>query len=86
MLNAEKVKPYRIKDEDILPGLNYTVEENDKVSAIMTDIQTYVNESTAAFITGKMDFGKWEEYTKNLEKMGLQDYLEIAQEAYERMQ
>lgn len=85
-LNAEKVKPYRIKDENILPGLNYTVEENEKVSAIMTDIQTYIDESKAAFITGKMDFSKWEEYTKSLEKMGLNDYLEIAQQAYERME
>lgn len=85
-LNAEKVKPYRIKDEDILPGLNYTVEENEQVSAIMTDIQTYVDEMTAGFITGKQDFSKWDDYTKTMEKMGLPKYLELSQGAYERMQ
>ncbi|MBB4823390.1 putative aldouronate transport system substrate-binding protein [Sporosarcina luteola] len=85
-LNAEKVKPYRIKDEDILPGINYTVEESERVSAIMTDIQTYVDEMTASFITGKADLGKWDEYLKTLDKMGVNDYLEIAQGAYERME
>lgn len=84
-LNAEKVKPFRIKDDDILPGLNYTVEENDQVGAIMTDIQTYIKESTAAFITGKMDFSKWDEYVKTIDKMGVDKYMEIAQGAYDRM-
>ena len=84
ILNAEKTRPYRIKDEDILPGLNYTVEESEQVSAIMTDIQTYINEMNAGFITGKQDFSEWEDYKKTLDKMGLQDYLKIAQEAYDR--
>ncbi|WP_225217720.1 extracellular solute-binding protein [Sporosarcina gallistercoris] len=83
--NAEKVKPFRIKDDDILPGLNFTVEENDQVSAIMTDINTYVEESTAAFITGKQDLSKWDDYVKTIEKMGVDQYLEIAQGAYDRM-
>ncbi|ETT86224.1 extracellular solute-binding protein [Viridibacillus sp. FSL R5-0477] len=85
-VNAEKARPYRIKDEDILPGLNYTLEENDKISTITTDVQTYVDEMTAGFITGKQDFGKWDEYKKSLDKMGLQTYLEVSQEAYDRMQ
>lgn len=84
--NAEKAKPYRIKDEDIIPGLNYTLEENDQVSAIVTDLQTYVDEMTAGFITGKQDFAKWDEYKKTLDKMGLKTYLEVAQSAYDRMQ
>ncbi|CAM3229296.1 extracellular solute-binding protein [Filibacter tadaridae] len=83
-LNAEKVLPYRIKDEDILPGLNYTLEENEKVSAVMTDVQTYVDEMTAGFITGNQDFSKWDDYKKTLDKMGLESYLEVAQGAYER--
>jgi len=82
--NAEQVRPYRIKDEDILPGLNYTLEESDKVSAILTDIQTYVDEMTAGFITGKQDFSKWDDYKKTLDKMQLQDYLKTAQGAYDR--
>jgi putative aldouronate transport system substrate-binding protein len=82
--NAEQVRPYRIKDEDILPGLNYTLEESDKVSAIMTDIQTYIDEMAAGFITGKQDFSKWDDYKKTLDKMQLQDYLKTAQGAYDR--
>ncbi|WP_246218402.1 hypothetical protein [Litoribacterium kuwaitense] len=84
--NAEQVKPYRIKDEDILPPLSYTVEENEQVSTILSDINTYVDEMEAAFITGEQDFSQWEDYKKTLEQMGVQEYLDIAQTAYERSQ
>jgi len=82
--NAKQVMPYALKDEDIIPGLNFTVEENDRVSAVLTDIQTYVNEMTASFITGKESFDKWNDYKNTIEKMGLQDYMEVAQGAYDR--
>lgn len=82
--NAKQVRPYALKDEDILPGLNYTVEENDQVAAVLTDIQTYVKEMTASFITGKTSFDKWDEYKKTIDKMGLEKYMEIAQKAYDR--
>ena len=52
--------------------------------AIITDIQTYVDEMTANFITGKASFDKWDEYKKTIDKMGLEKYLEIAQGAYDR--
>lgn len=82
--NAKQVMPYALKDDEIIPGLNYTVEENDRVSAVLTDIQTYVNEMTASFITGKESFDKWNDYKKTIEKMGLQDYMEVGQGAYDR--
>ncbi len=84
-INAEKAKPYRIDDDDILPGLNYTVEENDQISAITTDLQTYIDEMKAEFITGKRSFDQWDEYINTLDKMGVDQYLELSQKAYERM-
>lgn len=83
--NAEQVEPFGLKDEDILPGLNYTVEESEQVSAIATDINTFIDESIAGFVTGKTSFDKWDDYVKTIEKMGLEDYLELAQGAYERI-
>lgn len=85
-INAEKTKPYRIDDDDILPGLNYTVEENDQISAITTDLQTYIDEMNAEFITGKRSFDQWDEYINTLDKMGVEKYVELSQKAYERMQ
>ncbi|MEB2281840.1 extracellular solute-binding protein [Lysinibacillus xylanilyticus] len=82
--NAKQVMPYALKDEDIIPGLNFTLEENEQVSAILTDIQTYVDEMTASFITGKTSFDKWDDYKKTIEKMGLEKYMEVAQVAYDR--
>ncbi|MGE7835415.1 hypothetical protein [Viridibacillus arvi] len=61
------------------------MEETDKISTITTDVQTYVDEMTAGYITGKQNFSKWEDYKKSLDKMGVQTYLEVSQQAYERM-
>ncbi len=36
------------------------------------------------FITGNEPFSKWDEYVKKIETMGLEDYLEIQESAYER--
>ncbi|QTD39458.1 extracellular solute-binding protein [Sporosarcina sp. Te-1] len=83
--NAAKAKPFRVKDEDIIPGLNYTMDEQDQVSSIMTDIQTYIDEMTAGFITGRKSFDEWGSYIDEMNKMGAQTYLEISQQAYDRM-
>lgn len=82
--NAAQVRPYALKDEDIISGLNFTLEESEEVSAILTDINTYIDESIAGFITGKTSFEKWDDYKKTIEKMGLENYMEIAQGAYDR--
>ncbi len=84
-VNAAQTKEFRISDEDIIPGLNYTLAENDQISPIITDIQTYVDESSAAFITGKTDFSKWDDYVSTIEKMNVDTYLELSTEAYKRM-
>lgn len=85
-INSQEVKQYRIPDEDILPKMNYTLEENEQVSAILTDVNTYIEETMAKFITGEMSFDEWDSYLANLEKMNVQQYVDITQKAYERMQ
>ncbi|WP_107841028.1 extracellular solute-binding protein [Metasolibacillus meyeri] len=82
--NAAQVMPYALNDDDIIPGLNFTLEENDQIVTILTDIQTYIDEMAANFITGKASFDKWDEYTKTIEKMGLEKYMKVAQSAYDR--
>ena len=49
------------------------------------DLQTYIDEMKAEFITGKRSFDQWDEYINTLDKMGVDQYLELSQKAYERM-
>lgn len=64
-----------------------TQDETDTYNDIFTDINAYITESTAKFITGEEDIETgWENFVKDLEKMGLQDLLDLYQAAYDRAQ
>ncbi len=70
--------------EEIWTPFVYTQEETDKMSALKADIETYVTEMQAKFITGNVPFTEWDKYTATLKKMGLEEYMEIYKAAYER--
>ena len=66
-------------------NIDYTQEELDAIMEIRTTITDYHRECLALFITGAMSIDRdWNGYLQNLERMGLQRYLQIAQTAYTR--
>lgn len=68
-----------------LNTLVLTQDETDTYNDAFTDINAYITESTAKFITGEEDIETgWENYIKSLEKMGLQDVIDVYQAAYDR--
>ncbi len=72
--------------DEAVTTIIYTEEENAAVADLKTTIETYVTESMARFATGDLDLDKdWDSYLKELNNMGLQDYIEISQTAYNRM-
>jgi putative aldouronate transport system substrate-binding protein len=79
---TDKMEPYFI--EEVWPSFTYTVEENQRLVALSSDIEKYVSEMQAKFITGETPFSEWDNYVKAIEDMGLEDYMEIYQSAYER--
>jgi putative aldouronate transport system substrate-binding protein len=79
---TKKIHPYLPKD--VWPTFNYTEKETEKMSTTGTDLQNYVNEMEAKFITGKESFDNWDKYLDTLKKMGLDDYMKIYNDAYER--
>lgn len=79
---TEKVEADLI--DEVWPGFTYTVEENNKLNSVGTDIEKYVGEMKDKFITGDASFDEWDEYVETIEKMGLEDYMEIQETAYER--
>lgn len=72
--------------EESISKLSYTPDELKQIADSKTAIDNYVNESAVAFITGNRPMSQWDAYMEELNKMGLDAYLEAAQAAYDRSQ
>lgn len=81
---AEHIDPYLI--EEIWPSFTYTEEESADITILEADLDKYISEMQAAFITGEQDFDQWDSYVETVENMKLDEYMEIQQAAYERYQ
>src|SRR5690625_8031104 len=64
---AELLEPYLI--DEIWPSFTYDAEENDEISILEADLEKYITEMQAAFITGETDFSEWDDYIETVEKM-----------------
>ena len=63
----------------------YSMQEEENIRALRTEINTYRNEAMALFITGALDIEReWNSYLQTLDRIGLQRYLQTAQTAYTR--
>lgn len=79
---AEQLKPY-LPDE-IWPDFTYTEEENKQLESLEADIIKYADENRDKFIAGTLALSEWDSYVDTVQKMGLDRYMEIQKEAYER--
>lgn len=70
--------------KDPWPFIYATTEEADVVSTYMTDIQTYVDESAAAFITGTKSLEEFDGYISGLDSLNLSAVLEAKKSQYSR--
>ena len=74
--------PYLMKP---LPLMNYSPDEAGELSTLSTDISKVVDEQKAKWCTGQGDIDKeWDAYLESLNKIGLERYMEIHNEAYTR--
>ncbi len=78
---AAKLEPLA---RDSYPLSYFTLEEQQQLKVLDTDIATYVNEMSAKFIVGDQSLDNWDEYIATLEKMKVKQYIEIYQAAYDR--
>lgn len=70
--------------KEIWPGFTYTENEFRKRESFADDIQKYVDESRDKFIKGDLKLSKWKSYVDKLKSMGVDDYLQTEQTAYDR--
>ncbi|WP_409293938.1 ABC transporter substrate-binding protein [Peribacillus sp. SCS-26] len=70
--------------ENIYPRVFFSLKELDRLSAIETDMFAYVMRKRAEWIqNGKVE-KEWEKYKKELNRLGLQEWLDIKQKGYDR--
>ncbi|OKP70380.1 ABC transporter substrate-binding protein [Paenibacillus helianthi] len=79
--NAEKLTPIA---KVPFPSVYLSVDEQSEVSALMSDLNTYVKQMEAKFVTGAESLDNWSKYTDQLKKMESDKIVKIYQDAYDR--
>lgn len=78
--------PYRVPVSRVMPPLYMNFESAGAISDMSITINEYVRQSTAFFTTGEQDpndDSDWNDYLDTLTKMGISEYLQIYQQAYD---
>jgi putative aldouronate transport system substrate-binding protein len=73
--------------EKLLPTLKYNTDDAVKIAEPQTNVQEYVKQSIAEFVTGARDINSdavWNTYLRELDNLGLKVWLEAAQATYNR--
>lgn len=79
--NAEKLTPIA---KSPYPNVYLTNEEQTEASALLSDLDTYVQQMEAKFVTGQESLANWDKYLAQIKKMGGDRIAELYQSAYDR--
>lgn len=79
--NEEKLVPI---GKAPFPNVYLTYEEQSEASALMSDLDTYVQQMEAKFVTGQEPLSNWDKYVAQVKKMGADRIVELYQGAYDR--
>jgi putative aldouronate transport system substrate-binding protein len=83
---AKAYYPYRQPQEQQLPPLYMTEAQAGTSSELETTLANHVRQSLTKFTMGELDPNKdadWKQYTDTIDQMGLANYLQTFQEAYD---
>jgi len=87
-MNAQAAMLHRdYAPDEYITTLIYTPEEEARIRDIRTGIESHVNETIIAFITGMRDVrddAEWQKYLSVFSDLGLAEFLETAQGAWNR--
>lgn len=79
---ADNLEPYF--PEEIWPSFVWDEQYADEMATLMTDIQTYVTENRALFVTGKKSFDEWDKYISGFKGLKVDRFMEIYKETASR--
>lgn len=69
--------------QEAYPNVSYTADQLQTLSTLYGDISNYVDSTQAKWVTDGGVDEQWDKYIKQLDSMGLQDFLKIQQDAYD---
>lgn len=70
--------------DEIIEKIDYTTDETGQLNDLLASLNTYRAESAARFIVGDKPFSEWDSYVQELDKIGLEEFIAISQQAYDR--
>lgn len=74
----------QMKADNVMPSVFHSIEELDRLTTIETDLFAYVlRMRTEWYQNGKID-AEWNDYLKELDRLGLQEWMKIKQAGYDR--
>jgi putative aldouronate transport system substrate-binding protein len=77
--------PYAQPINTIVPPLWYNAEDAGTIAMLTTNINTYVEENIAKFITGQLNIETdWDRFQSQLKALGIDQYLKIQQDTYDK--
>jgi putative aldouronate transport system substrate-binding protein len=82
----EDYYPYRQDKSQQLPPLYMREDQAAQTGELATTINNHVNQMLARFTTGEADIddnAEWNKYVSTLDRMGLANYVQIHQDAYD---
>lgn len=79
---GKKAEPNKLKE--LWYSFSFTEEESEFMKSKGTDIHTYIAEMEAKLITGAASFSEWDKYVNTVKNMGVNDYLKVYRQAYDR--
>ena len=63
-------------------GLYFPEEVAQRIAQIQAEVQSYVRQNMATFITGQKDLDtEWDSYVAGLDALGIQEYVDTFQKA-----
>lgn len=72
-----------IQQDNFMPLVVYTEDQMNELSVLESDIKEYVDKMQAKFIVDGFTDEDWEDYIAQLERIGLDQFIQIQQEAYD---
>lgn len=69
--------------DHILPNLSYSAEDSSRLSKLMNDIRTNVDETVLKMIMGSKSVSEYDSFVETLKSMGIEEAIEINQKAYD---
>ena len=75
---------YTDMKEHLMPNVSLTLEQQNELSTVVENINTYTSEMMAKFIMGVEPIENFDAFREQLKTRGLDKYLEYQQQAYDR--